>query len=1217
MNSYPTSFPDHPAVLFRCSTITSLARLALFVLFCSWLTGPGRGLADDSPEYLRDVKPLLQARCYACHGALKQEAGLRLDTVAAMRRGGDAGPAMKAGEPASSLLLRRVTADDVAERMPPEHEGEPLKPEEIERLRRWIAAGAQGPTNEQPEPDPRDHWAFRQPTRPAVPLDGHQTWSRGAIDAFISSEQRRQQLQPLGEASRLLLVRRLYLDLIGVPPSAEVIADVRQDEMVDWYERLVDRLLSDPRHGERWGRHWMDVWRYSDWWGLGDQLRNSQKHIWHWRDWIVESLNQDLPYDEMIRQMLAADELYPTDLGKLRATGYLARNYFLFNRHQWMDETIEHVGKSFLGLTLNCAKCHDHKYDPLSQEDYYRMRAIFEPYHVRVDQVPGEMDLAVNGVPRAFDGLPDDPTYRLIRGQESQPDKTRSLTPSTPAIFRFAEFAVRPVALPGEAWQPGRRTWVLESQLAAARRQLSQATTALEDVRRKAAEITKAADVQRAADSQKAAAVQAASEMAQAAVAKKTATETSPAAAAKPEADAAGKVARVADKLEQLDPRRWKLFGGDWVHESGKLAQRRDGATRAAVRYLGDLPRDFDVTARFTIVGGSQWRSVGVSFDTTVADPTMDGGNDDTEQNVYISANRGEPKLQAAYRQAGTWHYPAAGKVAQPIPLNEPQTLRVQIRDTLINVTLNGKLQLAWRTPLARRAGALQFITFDALAVFHELSIEPLAASVTLVEAAKSPAERPGKQPAAVVETPAELAAQQPALVAVAEAQHLVAVKRLESVERRAEAVQSAAAAAAAASDVGGGGSTKTDGPPPTISPSSPAVQEAARVAVKAERELAVATTQLALAELELREVRSRLAAARGGADNKTAVDKRAADEAAISKERTKLQETLAAALKAVNEASTKFTEFAGAAWTPTRFFNSNKDDPEVTFKPMSTGRRTALAHWITDPRNPLTARVAVNQIWMRHWGTPLVSTVFDFGRKGQRPTHPALIDWLALELQENNWSMKQLHRQLVLSATYRLSSDTTSATEMVADRDNRFWTRRVPIRLESQTVRDQLLALAQNLDYRQGGPPVAAAQQATSARRSLYFFHSNNERNLFLTTFDEALVKDCYRREQSIVPQQALAMTNSQLVLDTAAAVALRIAREELVSQAAPAEQDALFVRSAFRQLLASEPSPEEERACLAALAGWRGQPGETFDTARAHLIWVLLNHNDLITLR
>ena len=137
----------------------------------------------------------------------------------------------------------------------------------------------------------------------------------------------------------------------------------------------------------------MDIWRYSDWWGLGAEVRNSQKHIWHWRDWIIESLNADKGYDQMVREMLAADELYPNDLDRLRATGFLARQYFKFNRNTWLDETVEHTSKAFLGLTLNCAKCHDHKYDPIAQQDYYRFRAFFEPYQVRTDMVPGETDL--------------------------------------------------------------------------------------------------------------------------------------------------------------------------------------------------------------------------------------------------------------------------------------------------------------------------------------------------------------------------------------------------------------------------------------------------------------------------------------------------------------------------------------------------------------------------------------------------------------------------------------------------------------------------------------------------------------------------------------------------------------------------------------------------------------------------------------------------------
>ncbi len=173
----------------------------------------------------------------------------------------------------------------------------------------------------------------------------------------------------------------------------------------------------------------------------------------------------------------------------------------------------------------------------------------------------------------------------------------------------------------------------------------------------------------------------------------------------------------------------------------------------------------------------------------------------------------------------------------------------------------------------------------------------------------------------------------------------------------------------------------------------------------------------------------------------------------------------------------------------------------------------------------------------MRHFGQPLVPTVFDFGRKGTPPKHPELLDWLASELMDSGWSMKHLHRMIVESSTYRLSSSLAGAdAEMAKDPENHMLWCRVPIRLESQLIRDSLLAHAGTLDLTRGGPSVPLAEQPASTRRSLYFFHSNNERNLFLTTFDEALVKDCYRREQSIVPQQALALSNSELSLEAAA---------------------------------------------------------------------------------
>ncbi len=887
--------------------------------------GLTRLLAGD---YEAVLKPLLRERCFSCHGALQQKADLRLDTVAGMLRGGKQGPALVSGKAELSAMVQRVSSTDADERMPPEHEGQPFNADQIAVLTRWIAEGANAPVGELPEPDPRDHWAFRVRSRPAVPSVKQADPMRNPIDAFLARTHEAAGLKPRPEAPRRLQIRRLYLDLIGLPPTEAEMRQALSDTSEEGYRRTVDRLLEDPRHGERWARHWMDVWRYSDPWGLGDQHRNSAKHLWHWRDWIVESLNADLPYDEMIRLMLAADESHPDNLEQLRATGFLARNYFLFNRNQWLDETVEHVGKAFLGLTLNCAKCHDHKYDPLPQTDYYRMRAFFEPYQVRMDLVPGEVDPARDAIPRAYDRDPETPTYRFVRGQETQPDRSRVMVPGVPALLGVGLPDIRRVELPPTAWQPERRPWVFETQVGAARKELQ----------------TVRSEVARA------------------------------------------------------------------------------------------------------------------------------------------STNAAAPAI-------------AAAKVA-------------------------------------------------------------------------------------------------------------VAAARLESVVRRAEAQRA----------------SWNDGPT-----SASATDAARRAAVTAERREKLARHRLTLAETE-----------------QTLTTAEAGKKDALAKELAKQTERLAALEKEAAQepaASDTFSPLPGATWVPTRFLDSTKDDPAVPAVPHSTGRRTALARWITDPRNPLTARVAVNQMWNRHFGTALAPALFDFGRKGGTPEHTDLIDWLACELVDSGWSLKHLHRLIVTSAAYRMDSTLAGAgAELARDPDNRLGWRRTPIRLESQVIRDALLAHSGRLSTTRGGPTVSSSDQAQSRRRSLYFHHSNNDRNLFLTTFDEALVKECYRRETSIVPQQALALLNGRLVGDCAPDIARNL------TASAPAPGDEAFVRHAFEQLLGFEPSPAELQAALEALHGPfaapSGDAGHTVGPAtgtlaaevqkaqtppqpdaplpaRARLVWSLVNHGDFVTLR
>ncbi len=274
-------------------------------------------------DYLRDVKPILADRCSSCHGAIRQKAGLRLDTAALIRKGGESGPAIEPGHSGESLLIERVTAGaNHPDRMPPPSEGVALGDREIGILRGWIDQGAAAPAEATPA-DPSRHWAYVPPARSAVPDLAGPGWSRNPIDAFLAAAHRAKGLHASPPARKDLLLRRLYLDLVGLPPTRDELIDFRSDRSPGAYEKVVDRLLASPRYGERWGRHWMDVWRYSDWYGLGEEARYSHPHIWQWRDWIVAALNADKGYDRMLVEMLAADELTPYDPETVRATGFL------------------------------------------------------------------------------------------------------------------------------------------------------------------------------------------------------------------------------------------------------------------------------------------------------------------------------------------------------------------------------------------------------------------------------------------------------------------------------------------------------------------------------------------------------------------------------------------------------------------------------------------------------------------------------------------------------------------------------------------------------------------------------------------------------------------------------------------------------------------------------------------------------------------------------
>lgn len=340
--------------------------------------------AEPSPgeAFTNEIAPILAGKCIQCHGAEKQKSGLRLDSGAALLRGGDRGVAVVAGKATESLLFQVVSGahDDLT--MPPQ--GDSLTPDELAKIEAWIVAGASIPEGEALSTVQSDHWAFQSVVRPPVPTSGAGVWGNGAIDAFIRAQLDAAGVKPSPEADPGTLVRRLYLDLLGLPPQPDVVEAFTADPSPAAYDALVDRLLASPHFGERWGRHWLDLARYAD--SDGYEKDTPRPYAWRYRDWVINAINEDMPYDEFVVQQLAGDLLPGATLAQRTATGF-HRNT-LTNREGGIDPEEDRVkqavdrtnttGAVFMGLTVGCAQCHTHKYDPITQREYFGMYSFFD-----------------------------------------------------------------------------------------------------------------------------------------------------------------------------------------------------------------------------------------------------------------------------------------------------------------------------------------------------------------------------------------------------------------------------------------------------------------------------------------------------------------------------------------------------------------------------------------------------------------------------------------------------------------------------------------------------------------------------------------------------------------------------------------------------------------------------------------------------------------------
>ena len=353
----------------------------------------GVGQEPAAVQFEKQVRPLLVKHCIKCHGPRKQEGGLRLDSREAILKGGETGPAVVAGKPAESLLLEAVRYESLE--MPPAGQ---LTKQAIGQLENWIALGVSWPQASQSIRESeggisaadRRWWAFVPLSKPRPPSIRRDDWSQNEIDRFVLRRLRDNQMQPASRADRATLVRRLYFDLLGLPPTPAELDSFLLDTSPDAWEKLVDRLLDDERYGEHWARYWLDLVRYSDSDGWNQDAYRPV--IWRYRDYVVRAFNEDKPYPQFVRQQLAGDEMGDDDPQHLDAAGFLRLGLYEYNQRDavghWndiMNEMTDVAGDVFLGMSMACARCHDHKFDPLPQQDYFKLRAFFEPIVWRDD----------------------------------------------------------------------------------------------------------------------------------------------------------------------------------------------------------------------------------------------------------------------------------------------------------------------------------------------------------------------------------------------------------------------------------------------------------------------------------------------------------------------------------------------------------------------------------------------------------------------------------------------------------------------------------------------------------------------------------------------------------------------------------------------------------------------------------------------------------------
>lgn len=1032
------------------------------------LTASAWAQPQDSIDFVRDIRPIFQSHCYECHSQKKEESGLRLDVKAAALKGGDnQGPDIIPGKAGSSPLVALLESTDSSTVMPPSGN---LADQQIDLIKRWINQGASWPdgVDEVRLEDRKDHWAFKPLSHP-LPAD--------SIDQFIDHKLRQHGLKRAPAAAPHDWLRRVTLDLTGLLPTPQEIAEFR---IQPDYEAAADRLLASPRYGERWGQHWLDVVRYADTHGF--EVNTERPNAWHYRDYIIRALNEDTPYDLFIKQQICGDKL-----GEDAATGFLITASVLLPgqigkddasirlaRQDSLDEIVNNIGQTFLALSIGCARCHDHKFDPITARDYYAMQAFvagveYEDREIRSLEAEAKKLAAVP-----------------LRAELVEIDqRLRKLTPlarpnSTPRLTSAKENH--------EQFQPITAKYVRFSILAANEHpQLGLIEPCIDEF-----------EIYGESTSDNLALV--------AAGTKVIASGSRLSESHQLQFVNDGRYGNARSWMSDQAGTGWLLFElkeavpiSKIVWSRDRLGEFNDRLATAFRLEAGNDPDNLSIVAevnplrptvgagrvmvdRFNKVNTSKLRFV--SLATNSLEPCLDEIEvfNTSGENIALASkgtvlscsgstivpDRHEPRFihDGVYGNSSSWMSNEPGKGWVELHFKESHEIS----------------QVLWSRD---RQGLLE----DRLPIEYRIEVE---SNGQWFSVADSSDRRP----------------------------HVAGLSR------------------------------------------GPEFSEAG------------------LSTEDARKVRDLLSRKR-----KLESQIRAAENSQMA--------------------------FAGKFRKPDEIFLLNRGDPEQPGEQVTPAvieslgslvlpadveeqqRRMVLADWIASADNPLTARVMVNRIWQGHFGLGLVETPSDFGRGGQQPSHPELLDWLAANFIQQGWSMKQLHRLIVLSDTYRQSSQAGEEVATVAryfDSQVRWLWRFPSRRLDAEVIHDAMLQISGLLNTHMFGAGYDLFNQrgglngfrpvetlvAENCRRMIYSHKVRREREAVFGAFDcPDAGQSTDRRRESTTPIQALNLLNSPFMMQVTRALEDRIRVE---AGQKPSDQ----ITHVYRLAYGRSPSQEELQAIL-----------------------------------